>query len=258
MSIIKLNEQIYFLRRQKGMTQEDLAKVLGVTNQTVSKWESAACCPDIQLLPDIAAFFDVSIDELMGYKPADTYANIYLQIKKLFEDSPKEEAFTIAFKLATLLHEGACTRGYKGYVPWNTDKDYTKTEECYRWGASICSEPEGVTVHKANSVFISDNKYGQTINNTVFREVYMILETLSDRNTLRILFDLHELTAADYDLYLSMDALKEKSKLTEEAIRSALNNLPIQTKDTDEGQHLYRLEGYYMHIPLLLIMLGMK
>ncbi len=40
MNTIKLHEQISFLRKQKGLTQEQLANALGVTNQSVSKWES--------------------------------------------------------------------------------------------------------------------------------------------------------------------------------------------------------------------------
>lgn len=85
MSVIKISEQIAFLRRQKGITQEQLAQALGVTNQSVSKWKSGTCCPDIQLLPDIAAYFGVSTDELLGYKPADTFGDISLKIKALFE-----------------------------------------------------------------------------------------------------------------------------------------------------------------------------
>ncbi|MBO5897435.1 MAG: helix-turn-helix domain-containing protein [Clostridia bacterium] len=68
---MKLNEQIAALRKKKGITQEQLAVVLGVTNQSVSKWESGQCCPDIELLPDIARYFDVSIDELMGVETAE-------------------------------------------------------------------------------------------------------------------------------------------------------------------------------------------
>ena len=82
MTQIKINEQIAFLRKQKGMTQEGLVQALGVSNQAVSKWESAQCCPDINLLPDIANVFLVSIDELMGYKGADTSKDMVLQVRK--------------------------------------------------------------------------------------------------------------------------------------------------------------------------------
>ena len=68
--MIKINEQISQLRRQAGMTQEELAAKLGVTNQAVSKWESAQCCPDIALLPDIARLFGLTVDELLTGEPA--------------------------------------------------------------------------------------------------------------------------------------------------------------------------------------------
>ena len=91
MTTLKINEQIAFLRKQKGLTQEELANALGVTNQTVSKWESAHCCPDIQLLPTIAEMFDVSVDELLGYQPASTASDIILEIRKKLTPCPKEK-----------------------------------------------------------------------------------------------------------------------------------------------------------------------
>ena len=76
MALVKINEQIVCLRRQKGVTQKELAQVLGVSCQAVSKWESSRCCPDIQLLPDIAQFFGVSIDRLMGYEAVTVNSNV--------------------------------------------------------------------------------------------------------------------------------------------------------------------------------------
>ena len=66
MSVIRINRQIPDLRKQKGITQKELAEKLGVTVQAVSKWENARSCPDIQLLPDIARILEVSVDELLG------------------------------------------------------------------------------------------------------------------------------------------------------------------------------------------------
>ena len=65
--MIVLGETIKELRRRDGRTQEALAVELGVTAQAVSRWEKGICCPDIELIPSIANYFGVSIDELFGY-----------------------------------------------------------------------------------------------------------------------------------------------------------------------------------------------
>ena len=54
------------LRKRKGISQQELAEHLGVTFQSVSKWETKSTFPDITLLPEIADFFEVSVDELLG------------------------------------------------------------------------------------------------------------------------------------------------------------------------------------------------
>lgn len=61
-----IGSKIAALRKEQGMTQEVLAQKLDVTNQSVSKWESDQCCPDILLLPKIADIFGVTIDALFG------------------------------------------------------------------------------------------------------------------------------------------------------------------------------------------------
>ncbi len=61
-----LCSQIAALRKEAGMTQEQLATRLGVSFQAVSKWENGLSCPDIMLLPELAELFRVSIDSLFG------------------------------------------------------------------------------------------------------------------------------------------------------------------------------------------------
>lgn len=65
---LELGNNIRQLRRRDKKTQETLAEALGVTSQAVSRWESGGSYPDMNLLPSIANFFGVSIDELFGYE----------------------------------------------------------------------------------------------------------------------------------------------------------------------------------------------
>lgn len=69
MSVENIGNTISNLRRKKGVTQEKLADFIGVTKTSVSKWETGATLPDIQIFPLLASYFDVSVDELIGYVP---------------------------------------------------------------------------------------------------------------------------------------------------------------------------------------------
>lgn len=64
---INLGAQCRMLRQNQRKTQEDVAHALGVTAQAVSRWEKSVCYPDMTLIPAIANYFGVTIDELFGY-----------------------------------------------------------------------------------------------------------------------------------------------------------------------------------------------
>ncbi len=66
--MISLGKTIKTLRKAKGVTQEEVAAKLGITYQSVSKWENEVAQPDITLLPELARFFGITLDELFGYK----------------------------------------------------------------------------------------------------------------------------------------------------------------------------------------------
>ena len=61
-----LGNTIMKYRKNLGLTQEQLAQKLEVTNQAVSKWETDQCCPDVQLLPKLADVLGISLDTLFG------------------------------------------------------------------------------------------------------------------------------------------------------------------------------------------------
>lgn len=63
---MEIGNQIKSMRLKRGITQEAMAQHFGITPQAVSKWERGAATPDIALLPDISAYFGVTIDELFA------------------------------------------------------------------------------------------------------------------------------------------------------------------------------------------------
>lgn len=81
-------------RRKRGITQDEMAAHLGIVKATISKWETGASYPDISMLPLLATFFDISIDQLMGYTPQMTEEKIkevYERLALDFTKKPFEE-----------------------------------------------------------------------------------------------------------------------------------------------------------------------
>ncbi len=73
---INIGDNLKRLRLKKELTQEQLAEVLGVSPQAISRWENNTAYPDITLLPSIAIFYNTSIDELIGMEEICSTENI--------------------------------------------------------------------------------------------------------------------------------------------------------------------------------------
>ena len=123
--MVKISENISVLRKQAGITQEDLANKLNVSNQAVSKWEAGKCCPDIEILPELAAFFGVSIDELLlgecliKTKLCDKTKDPLIlstiktaQNKKYISTSILQRSLNIGYTTAKRVIEDMCKCGY--------------------------------------------------------------------------------------------------------------------------------------------------
>lgn len=61
----KIGQLIYMLRKEKNMTQKQLADALYLSDRTISKWERGIGCPDITLLPHLAALLEIPIENLL-------------------------------------------------------------------------------------------------------------------------------------------------------------------------------------------------
>lgn len=86
---MSIGKNIAELRKNNGMTQEQLSETLGVSSQTVSKWENEVTMPDIMLLPVIAGCFDITVDELYGGRKSETKHSVidYDDIPEMIYDA---------------------------------------------------------------------------------------------------------------------------------------------------------------------------
>lgn len=90
MKDINIAQTILNKRKEKGLLQDDIASYIGVSKASVSKWETGQSYPDISLLPRLATYFGISIDELMGYTPQITKADIRALYQKFSADFTTE------------------------------------------------------------------------------------------------------------------------------------------------------------------------
>ncbi len=84
--IKSMGNRISQLRKEKGITQEDMAEKLGVTPQAVSKWENDISYPDILLLPKIAEILGVTVDELLSGESKKETRVLPKELRKNIDD----------------------------------------------------------------------------------------------------------------------------------------------------------------------------
>jgi len=103
MKEINIARTIVKMRREKGLTQEDIANYIGVSKASVSKWETGQSYPDITFLPQLATLFNISIDELMGYEPQmskEDIRKLYVKLSADFASKPFDEVLNSCREIA--------------------------------------------------------------------------------------------------------------------------------------------------------------
>ena len=143
---IKIGEKIKQLRLRDGRKQEDLANTLGVSPQAISRWEASGGYPDIELIPAIDNYLNISIDELFGYNKergdkvtailnkADAAINsqgdmteCVEMLRAAAEEFPSEPQILIKLGYALSMH-GWKNYGARSYTADGSDYAYEDTE----------------------------------------------------------------------------------------------------------------------------------
>ncbi|GEN87846.1 helix-turn-helix transcriptional regulator [Oceanobacillus sp. FSL W8-0428] len=91
MNKITLSRNLAFLRRENNYSQEELAEKIGVTRQSIAKWENGESLPDIINCDALATLFDVSLDNLIHYDQKESGFPIPPKGKHMFNTTPLEK-----------------------------------------------------------------------------------------------------------------------------------------------------------------------
>ena len=144
---IRLGEQIRALRKEAGLTQEQLAEALGVSVSAVHKWESGKANPELEMLVEIAAFFETSVDVLLAYRwqsggTSDAVERVrQLILEKHFEDAVAESEramkkfpnnFEVVHQGAMAYLEWSHTFDMNGGIKEWQKKAHTRGEEVFK------------------------------------------------------------------------------------------------------------------------------
>ena len=173
---MELGKEIHRLRNSRGITQEALAEALNVTAQTVSKWERGTSMPDVQMLPEIAIYFGVTIDQLFAMAPEQQMERIENRIysQGMFDEAEERQ-------LEQQLHTFAEKPEYIGQAKLLLTKLYNHQAEQYRLLA-VESGKEAVEKTGGDSDAVSElaNAWGSYIPDWNVRNHHALITWIAD------------------------------------------------------------------------------
>lgn len=221
-----LARNIAELRKQRGLTQEQLAETLNISPQAVSKWETAASLPDTQTLPLIAEQLGVSIDYLF-YGQANHYDDLYPQIFRKVAGLPQmcEASYREALAIFASAHHGISRGNLLHPVPYELDVDGASDLLLDR-DSFLYDDPAHISDAGGVSL-LSGRGFGAIVTRQFFEHVgpqtaafgAKLLAALSDETALRILMAICSMSD------ISFHELAEKLALPEEKLREGLSRL---------------------------------
>lgn len=181
---LSIGKNIYKLRKEKSITQEQLATAIGISTPAVSKWETGTTYPDITLLAPIARFLNTTIDELLSFEAeltTDEVMTISKECSKCFETSDFDSAMALCDKylkeyptnLFLKFRIGGMLQQYL-HLSGSEKKAETVIQKCITL-IKASSESEDFEI-KQGSVYILSGLYSMTEE---FNKAEEILKTLT-------------------------------------------------------------------------------
>ncbi len=197
----QLSKNLSLLRKKNNLTQEELGARLGVSSQSISKWENNISMPDICLLPMIAETLGASIDELFGINNANTL--------KITDDFPEQLHAEILENIASWFGEADAQNACSKY-----------TDEGYEDVASVIFTKKGAVFENKSIGIVFPKAPNDAIKLIQNSDAEKYISFLSDKSVLIIINYL-----ASTKQFATISSISNKCSLTEEAVRSTLEKI---------------------------------
>ncbi len=213
-----ISEKILHLRKERGLTQEKLGELCGVSSQAVSKWEKAESLPDIMLLPTLCEVLGITADALLEVPRTVKKKNC---MADLFSYAREAGEYQAAF-------EAICATSYL----------------CDQKNGSAKMSSSGIKIHntKGLGLVISNREMIQKIKETDISSVKAMAELVTNENVMSVI------RVLDFGASLSESEIATKTGLSDEAVGSALFKLlklMICECDTD-GKYNFGAKSYIL------------
>lgn len=218
----KIAEKLTQLRLKKGVTQDDVAQNLSVSNKTVSKWENASSMPDMPMLVKLADYYDVTTDALLGLsdeKNCGTDDTVRLALDGLCRKDAILKAFEMENAIIPAIYEklaGDDENDPEVVVPQEDPKAYRSqisVHDYFRFSAS--SENVNLTItqlrNKADFAWLKDPEKQ--------KKIVEFFRFLSDKDALSVLYFVHSTKCT---VNFTADFVSENTGVPQERVSNVL------------------------------------
>lgn len=204
----KIAKKLVELRNANGVTQEEVAKALSISNKTISKWENGTTTPDLSMLVKLSGYYNVSTDTLLGLgNDKKTTKEI---IASEFNGLSRKDMVLKAFEIVKAIFPASYNAAGSGeddigneidVVPQKTDFEMNRYQISLNefFNFAVCSDEVNIAVmqlrNKANFTWLNDS--------AKLKEIVKLLTFLADSDALKICAFIHTTTCfenftADY------------------------------------------------------------
>ena len=222
----KIAEKLAELRNAKGVTQDDVAQAIGVSNKTVSKWENGTSMPDLPMLVMLAEYYEVTTDALLGLSEPKKM-NYRETIRSEFDGLDSESAFLKAFETTELMIPSVFYSLKKEDYP---DENSLKPKNIYpepKKRRSKIATPDFFTltvssedVNAAVTLLRNQSDFAWMKDSEKQTKIAKFFKLLSDENTLAVLYFINSVACS---VKFTSDYVSDHTGIKEETVIEILN-----------------------------------